>query len=58
MIITVQYALFAVLLIGGMLLVGAAFSAPILPGVVFVAGIICFSLAFIIPMMNARHDMR
>lgn len=50
-----QFLSFLVLLIGGIILVGLAQGAPVLPGLVFAAGIVSFSLAFIIPVSIARR---
>lgn len=53
-----QFLVFFIMLIGGILLLGVAFNTPVLPGLVFVAGILLFSFAFIIPMMVGRRGMR
>lgn len=53
-----QFTFFLLLLIAGIFLLGTAFTAPALPGLVFVGGILCFSLAFILPMMIGRHGTR
>ena len=53
-----QFLVFFIMLIGGILLLGVAFNTPIMPGLVFVAGIVVFSLAFIIPIMIGRRGMR
>ncbi|HOB05028.1 MAG TPA: hypothetical protein PKM36_07130 [Propionibacteriaceae bacterium] len=53
-----QFLVFFIMLIGGILLLGVAFNTPIMPGLVFVAGIVVFSLAFIIPIVIGRRGMR
>ena len=53
-----QFLISLILLIGGILLVGAAFNSPIFPGAIFIAGIVMFSLAVIIPMAVGRRGLR
>ncbi|WP_019181784.1 hypothetical protein [Microbacterium yannicii] len=50
------FVLYGLLLIGGMWLVGAAFASPILPGLVFVAGVLCITLAVAVPIAAQRAD--
>ncbi|WP_164743438.1 hypothetical protein [Microbacterium sulfonylureivorans] len=57
MAIAAQFLLFLVLLVGGIVLVGLAQGAPVLPGLIFVAGIVSFSLAFIVPIAIGRRGM-
>ena len=45
------FALYLILLIGGMYLVGASFASPILPALVFIAGVLCISAAVAVPVM-------
>lgn len=47
-------ALYAILLVGGMLLVGLSFSAPILQGLVFIAGVLAISAAVAVPIAAQR----
>ena len=50
------FALYLILLVGGMYLVGAAFAAPLLPALVFVAGLLCICLAVALPIAAQRLD--
>lgn len=50
------FALYAILLLGGMYLVGASFASPILPALVFVAGVLCISAAVAVPVMTQSRD--
>lgn len=50
------FALYAILLLGGMYLVGAAFASPILPGLMFIAGVLCISAAVAVPIVVQRAD--
>lgn len=50
------FVLYLILLLGGMYLVGSAFAAPFLPALVFVAGVLCISLAVALPIAAQRID--
>ena len=50
------FVLYLILLLGGMYLVGSAFAAPFLPALVFVAGVLCISLAVALPLAAQRYD--
>jgi hypothetical protein len=45
------FAIYLILLIGGMYLVGISFASPVLPALVFVAGILCIAAAVAVPVM-------
>jgi hypothetical protein len=47
---------YAVLFLGGMYLVGSAFASPVLPALVFVAGVLCISAALALPMVAQRIE--
>ncbi|MDY0908641.1 hypothetical protein [Microbacterium sp. CFBP9034] len=48
------FALYALLLLGGMYLVGVSFASPILPGLIFIAGVLCISAAVAVPIVVQR----
>ena len=48
--------LYAILLIGGMWLVGFAFAAPTLSSLIFVAGVLCIAAAVAVPITAQRMD--
>lgn len=50
------FALYIILLLGGMYLVGISFASPILPGLVFIAGILCITAAVAVPITVQRAD--
>lgn len=50
------FVLYLILLLGGMYLVGSAFAAPLLPALVFIAGVLCISLAVALPIAAQRID--
>jgi hypothetical protein len=50
------FALYAILLLGGMYLVGASFASPIAPALVFVAGVLCIAAAVAVPIMTQTRD--
>lgn len=50
------FVIYGVLLLGGMYLVGAAFASPVLPALVFIAGVLCISAAVAVPIATQRHD--
>lgn len=50
------FALYAILLVGGMYLVGASFASPILPGLIFIAGVLCISAAVAVPILTQHRD--
>ncbi|GAB2844395.1 hypothetical protein ACFQ0P_03255 [Microbacterium insulae] len=50
------FALYAILLLGGMYLVGASFASPVLPALVFIAGVLCISAAVAVPVMTQHRD--
>jgi hypothetical protein len=50
------FALYIILLLGGMYLVGISFASPILPGLVFIAGILCITAAVAVPITIQRAD--
>ena len=50
------FTLYAILLLGGMYLVGASFASPILPALVFVAGVLCIAAAVAVPTMTQSRD--
>ncbi|MGL4257104.1 hypothetical protein [Microbacterium sp.] len=50
------FALYAILLLGGMYLVGASFASPVLPGLIFIAGVLCISAAVAVPVMTQHRD--
>ncbi|MCP2636143.1 hypothetical protein K0817_006115 [Microbacterium sp. HD4P20] len=53
---TVLIVLYSILLIGGMWLVGESFNSPILPGLVFIAGVLCLAAAVAVPVAAQRMD--
>lgn len=50
------FALYAILLLGGMYLVGASFASPVLPGLIFIAGVLCISAAVAVPIVTQHRD--
>ncbi|MHC2997708.1 hypothetical protein [Microbacterium sp. HJ5] len=50
------FALYAILLLGGMYLVGVSFASPTLPGLIFIAGVLCISAAVAVPVTIQRRD--
>ena len=50
------FVLYAILLIGGMWLVGVAFAAPTLSALIFVAGVLCIGAAVAVPITAQRMD--
>ncbi len=50
------FVLYAILLLGGMYLVGAAFAAPALSSLIFIAGILCIAAAVAVPIVAQRRD--
>jgi hypothetical protein len=52
----VLFVLYAILLIGGMWLVGVAFAAPVLSSLIFVAGVLCIAAAVAVPITAQRMD--
>ncbi|MET0861208.1 MAG: hypothetical protein ABW091_09290 [Microbacterium sp.] len=50
------FIFYGILFLGGMYLVGSAFSAPFLQGPIFVAGILCISAALALPMVAQRAE--
>lgn len=50
------FVLYALLLLGGMYLVGASFASPILPGLIFIAGVLCITAAVAVPIAIQRGD--
>jgi hypothetical protein len=47
-------AIYAILLVGGMLLVGLSFGAPALQGLIFIAGVLAISAAVAVPIAAQR----
>lgn len=43
------FVLYLILLIAGMVLVGVSFASPVLPGLVFIAGVLCIAAAVAVP---------
>ena len=52
------FVLYGILLIGGMWLVGIAFSVPVVPALVFVAGLLCIAAAVAVPITAYLFDNR
>ena len=52
------FVLYGILLMGGMWLIGFSFSVPLLPGVVFVAGIRCVTAAVAVPVTAGVFEQR
>ncbi|WP_194410583.1 hypothetical protein [Microbacterium cremeum] len=50
------FALYGILLIGGMWLVGISFASPILPGLVFIGGVLCIVAAVAVPIAAQRLE--
>lgn len=50
------FALYIILLLGGMYLVGVSFASPVLPGLIFIAGVLCISAAVAVPIAIQRAD--
>lgn len=50
------FVLYAILLVGGMYLVGVSFASPILPGLIFIAGVLCISAAVAVPVLTQQRD--
>ncbi|WP_127818709.1 hypothetical protein [Microbacterium sp. CPCC 204701] len=50
------FVLYGILLIGGMWLVGISFASPILPGLVFIAGVLCIAAAVAVPITAQRLE--
>lgn len=50
------FALYAILLLGGMYLVGASFASPMLQGLIFIAGVLCISAAVAVPVLTQHRD--
>ena len=48
------FVLYALLLLGGMYLVCASFASPILPGLIFIAGVLCITAAVAVPIAIQR----
>jgi hypothetical protein len=51
-------AIYLILLIGGMLLVGFSFGAPMLQGLIFMAGVLVISAAVAVPIVAQRLENR
>lgn len=52
------FALYLILLIGGMVLLGVSFASPVLPALVFVAGLLCVVLAVALPITAGAWEQR
>ncbi|MFC8680113.1 hypothetical protein ACFT30_01235 [Microbacterium ureisolvens] len=52
------FVLYGILLIGGMWLVGISFASPILPGLVFIAGVLCIAAAVAVPITAGAFEQR
>lgn len=52
------FVLYGILLIGGMWLVGFSFASPLLPGVVFIAGVLCIAAAVAVPVTAGVFEQR
>ncbi len=52
------FVLYLILLVGGMVLVGISFASPILPGLVFVAGVLSISAAVAVPITAGVFEQR
>ena len=50
------FVLYGILLIGGMWLVGISFASPILPGLVFIGGVLCIAAAVAVPIAAQRIE--
>lgn len=50
------FALYAILLLGGMYLVGASFASPMLQGLIFIAGVLCIAAAVAVPIVTQHRD--
>ncbi len=52
------FVLYLILLIGGMALVGLSFASPVLPGLVFIAGVLCIGAAVAVPVTAGVFEQR
>jgi|GEM_PF-1881702 len=52
------FVLYLILLIGGMVLLGISFASPVLPALVFVAGLLCVVLAVALPISVGLFEQR
>ena len=50
------FALYALLLLGGMYLVGVSFAAPMLQALIFIAGVLCIAAAVAVPIVTQHRD--
>ncbi|WP_341996920.1 hypothetical protein MRBLWH7_003558 [Microbacterium sp. LWH7-1.2] len=52
------FVLYLILLVGGMVILGLSFASPILPALVFVAGLLCIVAAVAIPVTAGAFEQR
>lgn len=52
------FVLYLLLLIGGMVLVGLSFASPVLPGLVFILGVLCVAAAVAVPVTASAFEQR
>ena len=50
------FVLYGILLVGGMWLVGISFASPVLPGLVFIGGVLCICAAVAVPIAAQRIE--
>jgi hypothetical protein len=56
--LTMLFVLYLILLVGGMVILGLSFASPVLPALVFVAGLLCIVAAVAIPITAGAFEQR